>query len=58
MAVAVADDEQTRGLGTVLFERLADLARAEGIHRLLAVVMAENRGMLELLKGLGFATRR
>lgn len=58
MAVAVADDAQTRGLGTVLFERLADLARAEGIGRLLAVVMAENRGMLELLTGLGFATRR
>ncbi len=52
-AVTVADDWQGRGLGTALLELLADRARAEGISRFTALVLASNREMLDLLEGLG-----
>ena len=52
-AVTVADDWQGRGLGTALLELLADRARAEGISRFTALVLASNREMLGLLEGLG-----
>ena len=58
MAIAVDDAEHGRGIGTVLFERLSDAARRDGIRSLLAEVLAANRGMLGLLTGLGFHTSR
>ncbi|MCS7001659.1 MAG: GNAT family N-acetyltransferase, partial [Dehalococcoidia bacterium] len=54
MAIAVADADQGRGIGTVLFERLARDARAEGIRQFLALVLSHNTAMLEMLQGLGF----
>jgi L-amino acid N-acyltransferase YncA len=39
-------------------ERVAEAARREGMHRLLALVLAENAAMLHLLDDLGFAVRR
>lgn len=54
IAVVVADAWQNRGLGTRLLERLGELARAAGIPRLHANVLAENRRMLELASHLGF----
>lgn len=53
MAVTVADDWQGRGLATGLLELLADRAREEGITRFTAMMLAENREMLEVMEGLG-----
>ncbi len=58
MAIAVDDAEQGRGIGTALFERLSSDARAEGIQRFLALVLASNSRMLTLLQGLGFRMTR
>ena len=56
-AVVVADRCQRRGLGTMLLEQLADRARAEGITRFSAIVLAGNRDAIRLLERLGDATR-
>lgn len=52
-AVTVVDDWQGRGVGTLLLDCLADRARSEGIARFWAVLLAENRDMLDLLERLG-----
>jgi GNAT superfamily N-acetyltransferase len=52
-AVTVADDWQGRGLGTALLGLLADRARAEGISRFTALMLAVNREMLDLFEDLG-----
>jgi RimJ/RimL family protein N-acetyltransferase len=54
VAYVVADAWQGRGLGTVLFDRLAELARAVGITRLVAHTLPENRRMLRLFHHSGF----
>lgn len=55
IAVAVADDWQGRGIGTELLHRLADRAREEGISRFTALMLADNRPMIQLLSDLGEA---
>lgn len=57
VAVAVADDFQGRGLGTLLLERLALLAVRNGLTRFWAVVQADNQRMLEVLEKSGFPLR-
>jgi RimJ/RimL family protein N-acetyltransferase len=52
-AVVVADDWQGLGLGTALLELLARRARAEGIDRFIALVLAENQEMIDLFERLG-----
>lgn len=52
-AVAVVDAWQRRGLGACLCQLLADRARAEGIERFTALLLAGNTGMMALLEGLG-----
>lgn len=49
-AVTVVDDWQGRGVGTALLDALAERARAEGVVRFTALMLAE---MLELLQALG-----
>jgi GNAT superfamily N-acetyltransferase len=49
VAVAVGDDWQHRGVGSVLADRLAADARAAGIERLRATMHAENRASLALM---------
>ena len=44
VAIVVADAWQRRGLGTLLMTRLAHVARARGITRFHATMLAENRG--------------
>src|ERR1700722_19850226 len=54
VAVAVADDQQRRGLATLMLRYLASYAHGQGITRLSAVTLAENRPMLEVLRAGGF----
>lgn len=49
-AVTVIDDRQGQGLGTALLDALAERARAEDVRRFTALVLAENRDMIELLE--------
>jgi L-amino acid N-acyltransferase YncA len=53
VAVTVVDDWQGMGVGTLLLERLADRARENGIKRFSALVQAENRRSVQLLRTLG-----
>jgi GNAT superfamily N-acetyltransferase len=52
-AVTVIDDWQGRGLGTALCNLIAERAREEGITRFTALLLAENRQMLDVLASLG-----
>jgi GNAT superfamily N-acetyltransferase len=52
-AVAVADEWQRRGLGTLLLRQLAARAQAEGITRVSGLVLSENAPMRHLLETLG-----
>jgi RimJ/RimL family protein N-acetyltransferase len=52
-AITVVDDWQRRGVGTELMSRLAERARAEGVRRFTALLLAENREMRGLLEKLG-----
>jgi GNAT superfamily N-acetyltransferase len=56
-AVVVADRWHRLCLGTALLAQLAERARAEGITRFSAVVLAENRDAIRLLERLGEAKR-
>lgn len=58
MGIVVTDALQGIGLGTALFERLAEDARAEGIRRFIANELTSNTKMLRLLAGLGFRQSR
>ena len=58
VAFAVADDFQRRGAGTRMLEQLAEIAAERGITRFDAEVMFENRAMLGVFEGAGFAVRR
>ncbi len=58
VAFAVADEHQGRGIGTLLLEHLAPLARANGITEFEAEVLGENNKMLEVFAKSGFVARR
>jgi GNAT superfamily N-acetyltransferase len=58
VAFAVADDHQRRGIGTVLLEHLAELARRNGIEEFEADVLGENNGMLSMFLRSGFRVTR
>jgi RimJ/RimL family protein N-acetyltransferase len=53
LAIAVVDDWHGRGLGTELLHQLAARAGEEGVRRFSAYVLAGNRPMFDLLRGLG-----
>ncbi len=59
MAVAVIDEWQGRGIGTLLFQRLVAAARERGIHRIRAEVLATHQPLRHLVEALGlpFDTR-
>jgi GNAT superfamily N-acetyltransferase len=52
-AVVVLDEQQGRGVGTILLEGLAQSARAHGIRRFRGYVLPENAPMVEILRDLG-----
>jgi GNAT superfamily N-acetyltransferase len=53
VAVTVADGYQSRGLGTLLLQHLVRRAADEGLTRFRAVMLAENRRILALLRRTG-----
>jgi acetyl coenzyme A synthetase (ADP forming)-like protein len=58
VAFAVADDFQGRGVGTLLLEHLAPIARSHGISEFEADVLGENNRMLEMFAQSGFGVKR
>jgi acetyl coenzyme A synthetase (ADP forming)-like protein len=50
----VEDAMQRRGIGTILLDTLAELARSSGIARFSADVMADNRTMLSVFRKAGY----
>ena len=53
VAFVVADAWQGRGLGSLLFDRIAARARAVGIERLVAATLTHNARMLAIFRGSG-----
>jgi L-amino acid N-acyltransferase YncA len=53
VAFEVEDAHQGRGIGTLLLQSLAEAARSRGIRRLVAIVLPQNRRMLDLLRDAG-----
>ncbi|WP_200800317.1 bifunctional acetate--CoA ligase family protein/GNAT family N-acetyltransferase [Jatrophihabitans endophyticus] len=58
VAFVVADAHQGRGIGSVLLEHLAAAAREIGLRRFIAVVLAENTGMIRVFREAGYETTR
>lgn len=58
VAFVVADAHQGRGIGSVLLEHLAAAAREVGLRRFIAVVLAENTGMIRVFRDAGYETTR
>ena len=58
VAFTVADAHQGRGVGTLLLEHLAALARRQGIDTFEAYVLGENNRMLEVFAASGFTVQR
>lgn len=53
-AILVRDNFQRTGLGTELLTRLLDVARDEGLKRVVAEILPQNEGMRRVCKKLGF----
>ena len=53
-AVLISDRFQGHGLGTELVKRLIEIARTDGLDKVTADVLGENRQMIEICKLLGF----
>ncbi len=52
-AVLIRDDVTGRGLGTLLLDRLLEMAAGVGVRRVLLDILAENRAMLALAHRVG-----
>ena len=57
VAFVVADEWQGRGIGTALLAHVAELAVADGVETLTAVVLADNHRMIQVFRDSGFAPR-
>jgi RimJ/RimL family protein N-acetyltransferase len=53
LAVTVSDSWQQVGLGSALLRLLAERARAEGVGRFTAEMLADNAGIIALILGAG-----
>ncbi len=58
VAFAVADDQQGRGIATLLLEHLAVVARENGIHEFAADTLAGNTKMLGVFAAAGWISER
>jgi GNAT superfamily N-acetyltransferase len=56
LGVAVMDDRQGQGIGSLLLQRLAVAARRNGVERFSALILEENQPMLSLIHDLGAVT--
>jgi ribosomal protein S18 acetylase RimI-like enzyme len=56
IALAVTDEFQGRGLGSILLESLVEVAQANGIDHFVGHVLADNAPMIALLKHAGAET--
>lgn len=56
-AMLIADPWQRQGLGTALLGLLITIGRAEGLERICAEILHENRGMQHVCQKLGFRLR-
>jgi GNAT superfamily N-acetyltransferase len=54
VAVAVIDEFQRRGLGSLLLSELARVGRTQGIKTFQLIVLPENREMLGMLRKMGW----
>src|SRR5215216_3939441 len=57
-SVLVSDRFQRRGIGTLLLSRLLEVGHAEGLKRVTAQILFDNRPMQHISKKLGFHLRR
>ncbi len=57
-AMLVNDACQGKGIGTELLQRLLEIGRDEQVERVVAYMLAENRGMYHICKNLGFSFQR
>ena len=58
VAVVVAHSEHLRGVGTALLRRLGEIAKDNGVHHLVAKVLAENHHMHRVLTDSGWPCTR
>ena len=58
VAFAVADDQQGRGIATLLLEHLAVVARENGVHEFRADTLAGNTKMLGVFAAAGWISER
>lgn len=56
-SLLVADEFNGKGLGSRLMESIMDVAREKGMAEIEGLVLANNSGMLKLMKSLGFAVK-
>jgi acetyltransferase len=57
-ALLVADAFQQQGIGSQLLKRLIDIGRKEGLERIVAEILTQNRAMQHLCQQLGFEIER
>jgi GNAT superfamily N-acetyltransferase len=58
IAIVVAHEDHSLGVGTALIKHLAQMARANGIRRFVADVLAENHLMLTVLFDFGWPSKQ
>jgi acetyltransferase len=57
-AILVSDQWQGQGIGTELLQRLIQVGRDEGLSRIVAEILPDNRAMQQISQRLGFKLQR
>jgi len=57
VALVVRDDWQNKGLGTILFNYLCEIAKKQGLDGFIAWVMVDNERMMHIIKKSGYPVR-
>lgn len=52
--MVIDDAFQGQGLGSILMKQLADIAKSEGVEKIVAKILSENKGMIKLCKNYHF----
>jgi acetyltransferase len=58
LAIVVSDEMQHQGTGSLVMKGLMDAARDHRLAAMEGAVLADNTGMLELMRSLGYSIRR